>query len=99
MKKVSVILLTFFMALIPLGSVMADKGGVPNENSSWGQTVSEVAKDGGMGQYFKNDGEARTFLSDANGDEQTNGNGIANLKEALIDWFKNLTAEDEPEPE
>jgi len=99
MKKVSVILLTLFMALVPLGSVMADKGGAPNENAAWGQAVSDVAQEGGMGQYFKSGGEARTFLDEASGEEQNNGNGLANIKESLIDWFKSLFAEPEPEPE
>jgi hypothetical protein len=52
-----------------------------------------------MGQYFKSGGEARTFLDEASGEEQNNGNGLANIKESLIDWFKSLFAEPEPEPE
>ncbi len=99
MKKVSVILLTLFMALVPLGSVMADKGGAPNENAAWGQAVSDVAQEGGMGQYFKSGGEARTELGDANGDGETDGKDFGQYKRDLIDWFKSLFAEPEPEPE
>ena len=103
MKRVSVILLTLFMALVPLGSVMADKGGIPNGNAEWGQAVSTVAQEGGMGQYFKNGGEARTKFGDTNGDGKTNGKDLAENKGGLLEWFKSLISDtdsgEEPEEE
>jgi len=97
-KKVYVVLLSLALALIPLGSAVADKGGVPNENAEYGQTVSTVAQEGGMGQYMRSGSEARTEVGEATEDGKFNGkNG------GLLDWLKNLissaNSETEPEPE
>jgi len=60
----------FFM--IPGSVIMADEGGVPNDNAGFGQVISEAAQEfGGIGEFVNNSGEAKTF--DWNGDGKTNG--------------------------
>jgi hypothetical protein len=88
MKKLIIILFTLAVFLIPFSSVMADKGGTPNENADFGQTVSETAKDGGIGNYYASGGKAFANFGDLNGDGKVNGKDVSDKTKELINWLK-----------
>ncbi len=87
MKKLIIILFTLAVFLIPFSSVMADKGGTPNENADFGQNVSEIAKDGGIGNYASG-GKVLANLGDLNGDGKVNGKDVTDKTKELINWIK-----------
>ena len=88
MKKLIIILFTLAVFLIPFSSVMADKGGTPNESADFGQEVSETAKNGGIGNYASG-GKVLANLGDLNGDGKVNGKDVSDKTKELINWLKN----------
>jgi hypothetical protein len=60
-----------FLALIMPALVLA----TPSDSACFGQLIGEAAQEGGMGQYFNNDGETKSF--DWNGDGNMNGQDLA----------------------
>ena len=87
MKKLIIILFTLAVFLIPFSSVMADKGGTPNESADFGQEVSETAKNGGIGNYASG-GKAFANFGDLNGDGKVNGKDVSDKTKELINWLK-----------
>jgi len=76
MKKAIIGLLIAAILMTSTTMVLADQGGIPNENACYGQQVSKIyAKMGGMGQWRNNDGSIKNF--DWNGDGKTNGQDLA----------------------
>ena len=75
MGKAIMALAILVVLVMSVGVVMADKGGVPNQNACYGQTVKGYAQDGGMGQYRNSEGDIKN--TDWNGDGKTNGQDLA----------------------
>ena len=98
MKKQIILLLSLAVLLIPFSPVMADKGGTPNENAEFGQTVSEIAQDGGIGNYA-NGGKVLANLGDLNGDGKVDRNDLTDKTKGFIKWLKMKVTQTESDEE